>query len=104
MNDPRIGTFNDDGSVNTWPEVTITGRSYTRPVSTTRLSGAYFCVTDNDPAIIEERDALLAELRARCGVVTPEHVQVPQTGDPAQDFADYQASQDVPGFSKRKRK
>jgi hypothetical protein len=100
MNDPRIGVFADGGGVETWPLVTITGRAYTRPVSTTRLTPRYFCVTDNDPISVDERDALIAELRDLCReAITPAVVKIKQSGSPRADFAAYQASQAIPGIT-----
>lgn len=61
--DPRIGKRNADGSIAVWPETTITGRGYIRPVSMTSLGGGYFCVTDNEPITSDERDALIAALK-----------------------------------------
>jgi hypothetical protein len=42
--DNRIGTFNDDGSVKEWPEKTIAGQDYTRPVNMVMLSPRQFIV------------------------------------------------------------
>lgn len=63
MTDPRIGKKAQDGAVEVWPAVTITGRAYVRPVSMTSLGGGYFCVTDNEPITSDERDALIAALK-----------------------------------------
>ena len=62
--DPRIGKCNEDGSIAVWPEVTVTGRSYIRPVSAmVKLGGGYFVVTDNDPIPFAELEALIAALK-----------------------------------------
>lgn len=47
----------------TYPELTIGGRSYTRPATTCNLGHGKFCVLDNALST-GERDAILAELRA----------------------------------------
>lgn len=70
--DNRIGTYNDDGSVQSWPVVTITGRSYRRPVSITRLSARHFCVTDNEPVTVDQRDALIASLKEQVHEPAPD--------------------------------
>ncbi len=62
-NDPRIGYYNDDGSVKSWPLKTVGGQSYDRliqPPSTRRISGNRFVVLDVHP--FPERESIIAQL------------------------------------------
>lgn len=60
--DPRIGTFNDDGSVLAWPELDISGQSYTRPINMAGLGARHFVVFSGDRFSDEQRAALIAAL------------------------------------------
>jgi len=44
MNDPRIGTLNADGSVQTHPSVNVLGKPYDRPAAITQGIGVGFFV------------------------------------------------------------
>lgn len=55
--DPRIG-FGAQ-----WPQTTMGGQDYSRPVTTIALGNGYFCVADTFMKVIE-RALLVGELKA----------------------------------------
>jgi hypothetical protein len=64
MIDERLGKVGQDGAVESWPAVTITGRAYVRPVSAmVKLGGGYFAVIDDDPIPFTELEALIEVLK-----------------------------------------
>ncbi len=44
ISDPRLGTLNADGSVESWPQTDVVGRPYERPATTQGIGTAFFVV------------------------------------------------------------
>lgn len=61
--DPRLGTLNPDGSVESWPETDVVGRPYDRPATTQGIDERFFIVLPlggNFAAAVDEVTALVA--------------------------------------------
>lgn len=57
----RIGTYNPDGSVKEYPELSLEGVRYSRPCSTRRFGVNQFVVITGSP---DDDDRLIEELKA----------------------------------------
>lgn len=44
ISDPRLGTLNADGSVESWPQTDVVGRPYERPATTQGVGEGFFVV------------------------------------------------------------
>lgn len=63
ITDPRLGTFNPDGSVAAYPETDVQGRPFERPCTTQGIGEGYFVVLPlgtGYEAIVDELKALVA--------------------------------------------
>lgn len=59
MNDPRIGVIKDDGSKQ-WPETTVDGQPYTRPINVAHLDKTHFAVFSTNGITEAQRNELLS--------------------------------------------
>lgn len=63
ITDPRLGTLNADGSVESYPQTDVTGRPYDRPATTQGIGGGFFVVLPlggDFAAVVEGLKALVA--------------------------------------------
>ncbi len=44
ISDPRLGSLNADGSVESWPQTDVVGRPYERPATTQGIGDGFFVV------------------------------------------------------------
>lgn len=63
ITDPRLGTLNADGSVESYPQTDVTGRPYDRPATTQGIGGGFFVVlplSSGYESAVDELKALVA--------------------------------------------
>lgn len=63
ISDPRLGSLNADGSVESWPQTDVVGRPYERPATTQGIGDGFFVVLPlggNYAAVVEELTTLVA--------------------------------------------
>lgn len=63
ISDPRLGTLNADGSVESYPQTDVVGRPYDRPATTQGIGGGFFVVlplSGGYESAVEEVKALVA--------------------------------------------
>lgn len=58
--DPRLGTLNPDGSVESWPATDVVGRPYDRPATTQGIGEGHFVVLPLGGEFAEAVESLTA--------------------------------------------
>ena len=68
ISDPRLGTLNADGSVESWPATDVVGRAYDRPCTTQGIGDGFFVVLPlggNFAQVVKDLEALVAPKKGR---------------------------------------